>query len=634
METLYRKYRPQTFEQVVGQKPIVETLERAVKDQKLSHAYLFCGPRGTGKTTMARLVAKSFVCDLGAGNLPDGTCDSCALVARGLHPDVYELDAASRTGVDAVREEIVNRVDFAPVQARAKVYIIDEVHMLTTAAFNALLKTLEEPPSHVIFILCTTDPQKIPATVLSRVQRFDFKNIDQVDMMAHLEKVSSTEGWTAEKPAIELIARHSHGAMRNALSSLEQLSVFGNGSISLEHTQALFGEESDDRVMRTLEVLGSQQLAQAYIEAARLIQEGVDPVQFAERLESALVQIIAAFSLQAAPEAFMTEEEFLRAKRLAGIFGTQERAVAALTYADQARLELRAATNAGLVLQVAFTKMIGSTAGETAAQDRLKRGSAVQEVPESNASTAKVSAGEAVMPKIPTDAPVQKEAPQQGISAQTAPVANEVSKQPNTPERIEHERSWASVIAALQKKPGPLSAFLLNSELKKDDGNTLTVALPAGNDFALTMLEQEQNMREVALAVSTVFGPRSILYVQQNIVGVSQSQSADKPASAFEREPGAAKPATSQATAAPESAPAQTAAEPVSASELALAQAPAGEPVPAKAAAPAEPAPAQAGAPEPAQKQQTIQVEDEDLLSMATEIFGEGVKVFSETEKE
>ena len=204
METLYRKYRPQTFEQVVGQKPIVETLERAVEEQKLSHAYLFCGPRGTGKTTMARLVAKSFVCALGSGKLPDGTCEPCVLVARGLHPDIYELDAASRTGVDAVREEIVNRVDFAPVQARGKVYIIDEVHMLTTAAFNALLKTLEEPPSHVIFILCTTDPQKIPSTVLSRVQRFDFKNIDQADMVAHLEHVSAAEGWTAEKPAVAL----------------------------------------------------------------------------------------------------------------------------------------------------------------------------------------------------------------------------------------------------------------------------------------------------------------------------------------------------------------------------------------------------------------------------------------------
>lgn len=627
METLYRKYRPQTFEQVVGQKPIVETLKRAVEEQKLSHAYLFCGPRGTGKTTMARLVAKSFVCALGSGKVPDGTCEPCVLVARGLHPDIYELDAASRTGVDAVREEIVNRVDFAPVQARGKVYIIDEVHMLTTAAFNALLKTLEEPPSHVIFILCTTDPQKIPATVLSRVQRFDFKNIDQADMVAHLEHVSAAEGWTAEKPALELIARHSHGAMRNALSSLEQLSVFGNGSISLEHTQALFGEESDDRVVRTLEALGTRQLAEAYIEAVRLIQDGVDPIQFAERLESALVQIIAAFSLQAAPEAFMTEEEFLRAKRLAGMFETQERAVAALEYADKARLELRGATNAELVLQVAFTKMIGGVGRETVARGALKSEVATEEVSETKASLPQLSADEVAAPKIPVGEATQKEVFQQGVSANTVPTSSEVSKQPNTPERIEHERSWASVVAALQKKPGPLSAFLLNSELKKDDGNTLTVALPAGNDFALTMLEQEQNVREVALAVSTVFGPRSITYVQQNMAGVSQGQSAEKPAVAPQSELVAAKPAPAQA-AASKPVPTQTAAVASVPTQPAAV-----EPAPAQTAAPETPL-AQAAAPEPAQKQQTTQTEDEDLLSMATEIFGEGVKVFSETDKE
>ena len=207
MESLYTKYRPATFEQVVGQKHVVETLERAVLDGRTSHAYLFCGPRGTGKTTMARILAKALVCKSGLDGLPCGECEDCRLIAAGDHPDVIELDAASNTGVDNVREEIISRVNYAPVRGAYKVYIIDEVHMLTQAAFNALLKTIEEPPSHVVFIMCTTDPQKILATVLSRVQRFDFHAIGADEIQAHLAYVCSQEGFTYDEEALELITR-------------------------------------------------------------------------------------------------------------------------------------------------------------------------------------------------------------------------------------------------------------------------------------------------------------------------------------------------------------------------------------------------------------------------------------------
>ena len=253
MESLYRKYRPLTFDSVVGQQHIVSTLEHAITEGRLSHAYLFCGPRGTGKTTMARILAKALLCrnaeaaraEGASGCMPDGTCEECELIAEGNHPDVYELDAASRTGVDNVREEIINSVNFAPVRGKYKIYIIDEVHMLTTAAFNALLKTLEEPPAHVIFVLCTTDPQKILETILSRCQRFDFHRIGNEDIEHRLAYVCEQEGFDYDDEALAIVARHAKGGMRDALSTLEQLSVFGNGTVHADDARSLLGEVSD-----------------------------------------------------------------------------------------------------------------------------------------------------------------------------------------------------------------------------------------------------------------------------------------------------------------------------------------------------------------------------------------------------
>ena len=623
MESLYTKYRPQTFEQVVGQKHVVETLKRAVVEGRTSHAYLFCGPRGTGKTTMARLLAKALMCEKGPGQLPDGTCDQCRLIAAGEHPDVAELDAASRTGVDNVREEILSRVNYAPTMGRCKVYIIDEVHMLTPAAFNALLKTLEEPPEHVVFIMCTTDPQKILATILSRVQRFDFHSIGNDEMQAHLAYVCGEEGFTYDDAALELVVRHARGGMRDALTSLEQLSVFGNGNISVEAAQDFLGEVSGSVLGGVVNALAKRDVPALFGEVEKLMSSGRDLLQFTRELAARMRDVYVVAAVPCATDVVSArgaDFETLRAE--AAAFGSVDRLSRILTVLGDASSEMRTATNQRPVLEIAFTRIARPEADLTldALADRvayleheletLKKSGLPVAAPSQPAPTPQVNQGTpatapATAPSAPAPAaPVQPAAVPQAVAPQpAAPAAISVADRPlgaspsasraasgarsaerraagGSPQRpasasapaaaparpamtdpAELQRTWKRVVDNLVHEAPSKGSLLMSSSPVSDDGEKLVVSLPKGSRFAAKMLERADVRETVDGCVRVAFGYRQLVFVESSMANKAIAN-ADRAAAAPTPRPAASAPAPAPVPVVPRPAAAPAPAAP------------------------------------------------------------------------
>lgn len=465
MESLYRKYRPLTFDSVVGQQHIVSTLEHAITEGRLSHAYLFCGPRGTGKTTMARILAKALLCrnaeaaraEGASGCMPDGTCEECELIAEGNHPDVYELDAASRTGVDNVREEIINSVNFAPVRGKYKIYIIDEVHMLTTAAFNALLKTLEEPPAHVIFVLCTTDPQKILETILSRCQRFDFHRIGNEDIEHRLSYVCEQEGFDYDDEALAIVARHAKGGMRDALSTLEQLSVFGNGAVHADDARSLLGEVSDQILGEFARAIAERDIAELYGLIRAQVEEGNDLLELTRDLVAHVRDVYVACVAGARAELFeggAEQAEVLVAEAAAFGEHSADRLARVLTVLDDAALEMRGASDVRLVLEIACTRLARPEADLTieALAERVAR----LEVMVANAAVPASVAAAGAAPAVVAAAPAATQQPTLISGARAAAPA--ASAAPTATSAHQGGMPWDRGAAVPVAQPAPKSA--------------------------------------------------------------------------------------------------------------------------------------------------------------------------------
>lgn len=284
---LYRAYRPQNFNDVAGQKHVTQTLKNAIKENRLAHAYLFCGPRGTGKTSIAKIFAKAINCENADREVPCNECETCKTITNGEHPDIIEIDAASNNGVDEVRN-LIEKVKYAPILCKYKVYIIDEVHMMSSGAFNALLKTLEEPPEHVIFILATTEPLKVLPTIISRCQRFDFTRLSQEDIVSYLSMVLDQEGVTYETQAIELIASLADGGMRDSLSILEQCLAYSGKNLTIEDVNTVYGVLSTQDKVEFLLHLIHKEMASVLKTIENMNQKGID----LKRLTVDLIQIL------------------------------------------------------------------------------------------------------------------------------------------------------------------------------------------------------------------------------------------------------------------------------------------------------------------------------------------------------
>jgi len=486
-QALYRKWRPQTWDAVVGQQHVVQTLHNALAADRIAHAYLFAGPRGTGKTTTARLLAKAANClnaDLSAR--PCGECEHCQAVDQSRFLDLIEIDAASNTSVEDVRD-LRDKINFLPNQGKYKVYIIDEVHMLSTAAFNALLKTLEEPPAHAIFVLATTEAHKIPATVLSRCQRHEFRRIPVVDIIKHLEQIAQSEGIQAEAEALALIARQSTGAMRDAISLLDQLASTGQ-IITLSWVQEALGTAASQAVLTLMDALIEKDPARLLDTVHTALDGGSDPRQFARQVVDYLRDLLvmrtgSPAQIEATPEVRLQmgrhAQAFMPAEimRLIRLFNT-------------AAVEGRSAWQPALPLEIACIESLELPVASATPGIAQPAPAALQD----SSQPAKPAAGQ---PRETTS-----QAATGSRSPAPSPASAEVSE-----EDLQSTRNLAGVwdkVLGLVRQQNPITYGLMNScksrFMRRDQ-----VLLGFASDIVKAKMEKPENFELAQNALSQIF---------------------------------------------------------------------------------------------------------------------------------
>ncbi len=480
-QALYRKWRPHRWEQVVGQQHIVQTLRNAVVAERVAHAYLFAGPRGTGKTTTARLLAKAVNClDADLANRPCDECDPCQAVNQGRFLDLIEIDAASNTSVEDVRD-LRDKINFSPNQGEYKVYIVDEAHMLSTAAFNALLKTLEEPPSHAIFILATTEIHKIPATVLSRCQRHEFRRIPVNDIIAQLREMTSAEGLVVTDEALHLVARQSTGSLRDAISLIDQLGSSGE-AITLELAQTVLGTAASQAVVDIMEAILAGDVTAGLDQLHQTLDSGSDPRQFARQMVDYLRSLLLV-KMGSADQIDTTTEIRAHMARHAQSLDTGE-LLRMIRLFNQAAGEARSTWQPALPLEMALVESIS------------------KEQPQVERAPAGGGGTKASVKNITQPSAVESGKGSSRTAAESSPrVPAEPQSETDLLLKSIHEK-WRQILAQVRRQSRSTEALLNSGRLLGIKDGILYFGIPS--EVLRTKLEKNENVEVIQQAIKDV----------------------------------------------------------------------------------------------------------------------------------
>jgi DNA polymerase-3 subunit gamma/tau len=491
---LYRKYRPQGFDEVVGQEAIVRTLQNAIEQDKVRQAYLFAGPRGTGKTSMARILAKGLNCSgtLGPTPNPDKTCHTCIAIANGTSLDVVEMDAASQRGIDDIRE-IRERVVLQPVEGRSKIYILDEAHQLTDAAWNALLKLIEEPPPHLVFVFCTTDLMKVISTVRSRCQTFVFQRPRLPDLVALLRRVAEGEGIQAQDAALSLIARSSRGSFRDAVSTLDQLAAATGGTIDAQAVLQLVGAVEEETLLRLCDMVVDRDTAGALVFLDELAEQGQDLGRLVGDLLEHLRHLLLVQHMGHVPDSLpVTEEtkELLRQQANQLPEPTVLRLIDLLAVAIE---DLRQGGDPRLPLELAFVKV-------TRPQADLSRESLAHRV------ELLENRAPGLGPHV-TIAPARASEEESSITPEPEPPTQTAAGPEVDLDQVAD--AWErTIVEAVRERSIPVASLLAEARPTGLAGDTLTLEFPVGADFHRRQVAEPGNIGVVRDALYEVTGRR------------------------------------------------------------------------------------------------------------------------------